>query len=162
MSMSETNAASLLANEYKNIKKLDSDRTNDTFINILETILNSEFQNAETTNSNVDITTVNNTLNIFRSTPYNMAHEIAFGCCEYWSRAIELSGEPVSGTGINEIYNDAIEHVVPLENELLSIYNGSNSYPSYLEFVSVIFKHVRNIIWYVTEEDESTYETKIF
>lgn len=161
MAMSESNAASRLAAEYEALKEPGAQRTNLTFLDILDKVIDEEFQNAQPTNSNIDITTVAGTLDIKHSLPNQMAYEIAHACCVYWSKAIETSGDPVSGTSILSIENDAMEYVEPMEAEILSLAANGAQEEHFLNLITVVFKYCRMIIWFVDEADMVTYNTLI-
>lgn len=138
MAMIEENAAARLEEEYASLITPGNGRTNNTFIDILNIVIDEEFQNAEPTVPNIDITTVAGTLDIQRNIPSKMAYEIAYACCEYWSMAVETSGESVSVLGISEIVNDAMDYVTPMEQEILAINNGENQAPNFLNLMVVI------------------------
>jgi hypothetical protein len=161
MALVELETAKKLAVEYKTNKKYETKRDSDTYLRILEKVLDEDFQKAEPTLENIDITTVAGTLKIQRTVPQKMAYSIALGVCTYWSKTIETSGDPESNTGIDAVVNDAMVYVKPMETDILAIYKNRPSYPEYYEFVSVIFKYVKQIIWIVDESDSSTYNTQV-
>jgi len=138
-------------------------------VRALERILDQEFQSAEPTNPNIDITTPAGTLNFgdLRSVepksevPWILAREIA----RYWSTTIEPTGEPVSCDSIDSVENDAIKIIEPIATDLVNAIDRELHYPPFYDFFHIIFKHVREIIWTVKESDgggcSETIETKV-
>jgi len=130
------------------------------YIRYLEQILDEEFQQATPTETNVDITTVAGTLrfDIYdteKDTVYDIPWRISRGVADYWSRAIETTGEPVSCSVIAEVTNDALKIIDPLAQDLINSVQDGPDEEYYNRFFSIIIKHVRTIIWNVTEDDGS-------
>lgn len=144
----------------------------DEFIRIWEKEVDAEFQKASKTNPNFDITPPAGSLDFsFADTPMGltMCMNIALGTMQYWAKAIAF-GTAAHLDVVIAVTNDAMSHVIPLYNDILSIRTNSalDSYSVFmLRIHSKIMKHVRNITWYVTELNTSdgstgTWEEHVF
>jgi len=128
------------------------------FIRQLEVVLDEEFQLATPTETNVDITTVAGTLKfdiyeVTENNVYRMPWIISEGVADYWGRAIETTGIPVSCDNIESVTNDAPKIIDPLAYDLINQVQVGPDSTYYHRFFDIIIKHVRTIIWTVKESD---------
>lgn len=132
-----------------------------SYIDIWQKELDDEFQKATKSQENFDITVPAGTLFIdFADTGQGkrMCMNIATGVMVYWSKAIGL-GAPAYLDKVESVVNDAITHIMPLYNDILSIRTSTEISDYYMEIHTKIIKHVRNIQWTVIEKrfsDNST------
>jgi len=129
------------------------------FLDILQTIIDEDFQKGITSLKNVDITTPAGTLDFKEGPVSEMARNIATGCYEYWSKTIEPTGSPEEDE-IVSVSNDAEKIIEPIVTRLLAIGGNKSVSPSYIEFITVIYEEVMKIQWTV-EELVSTFDVTI-
>ena len=139
-----------------------------SFIKLIENELDKEFQKGKVTLENVDITTPKGSLHfdICRwEDVYRSCKEIGDKCASYWSKTIQPTGKPQSCRKITGVTNDASKIASPISTELCSLATSVRiSEPFYYEFCNIILKHVKTIVWTVTESDstcDSTFTVKI-
>jgi len=125
-------------------------------INILAVKLDNMFQQAELKYKNVDITTPAGSLNFdCRKSGHELIYEIAYKICKYWSKTVELTGEPVKCDKIIRVEVDSMKHVDSLYNRLLGgVTNKEGTYPYYDKWLSLIVDEVKTFKWIVEEKHE--------
>jgi len=179
MAMDASRASSIMSDYVDELFSDDTYNGGDEIINKLAEVLDSEFQQAEPSLPNIDITTVANTLSLIgmsqeqgKNNAYILAHDIM----EYWSRTIETSGTPVPfdeeenedcNTSeesecdsdneeecyeIVEVTNDAMSYVTPLGDAILNLVDGEIHLPRFYNLFTTIFEYVKKIKWSVTEK----------
>lgn len=155
-----------MLNERETAKNI-SDRLNgfkgqDYYDNALEIGISGEldrgFQNATPSMGNVDISTEAGTLMITKKdNGVEQAYEIGTKIALYWASAIKPTGTPQGCRKIIAVANTALTIAEPIARDLLAfdhIANYSHD-DHYLEFVKIIFKHIKTIVWTVAEGDSS-------
>lgn len=162
MSLDTSGDAYKVSEEYQLLLKAGGGLGNDrSFLDILQTILDDGFQQAEPTILDIDISVVAGSLFIPLGKPNEMAMNIAQACAEYWFKAIGF-GEPEKDE-VLEVINDAMKIIDPIVQKLHTIYNPS--VPYYELFINTIHTEVKTIIWTVTESDsvgnEYTFEPQV-
>lgn len=126
------------------------------FIDIWQNELDLEFQKANQTNLNFKITPPFNTLyiqehitNIYDGE--KQCEYISRAVTDWWSKAID-KGEPAYLNAVVNVVNDAEKIYEPLYNDILNLRNKGNEYnDGYLRLHETIIKHIKTIIWTVTE-----------
>lgn len=133
-----------------------SDYNKRAFIDIWQKELDLEFQKAKQTNLNFQITPPFNTLYIQEhiTTIYDgkkQCEYISRAVTDWWAKAIGI-GKPAYLNAVVGVVNDAEKIYAPLYNDILNLRNKGNEYnDGYLKLHETIIKHVKTIIWTVTE-----------
>lgn len=123
------------------------------FFQVIADELDVEFQNAVPSMTNVDISPPSGTLTyVPQDDVVQNAYEIAKKTSAYWALTITPTGTPVAGT-IVSVSNTAASIINPLASEILSI-ASSDSTGTYKKLIETIIKHVKTIMWTVTELDK--------
>lgn len=168
MGLNETRISNKMSDKYGNFctdKSFDNNLYNKRmFIDIWQEELDKEFQMADQSNNNFVITPPAGTLFFdFADTGFGeqMCRNISNGVCEYWSKAIGL-GSPAHLDVIITVTNDALEHIEPLYNDIINIRTNSLESNYFLRIHEIIMKHVKEIIWTVTEMKTSDGSTQDF
>jgi len=179
MAMDAMRASSIMSDYIDVLFSDESYNGGDEIINKLAEVLDSEFQQAEPSLPNIDITTANNTLSLTgmsQEQGKNNAYILAYRVMEYWSRTTETTGTPVpfdeeenencdTSAGsecesdndeecyeIIEVTNDAMSYVTPLRDAILDLVDGNLHLPRFYDLFATIFEYVRKIKWTVTEK----------
>lgn len=166
--MSASSVSNKMANHYKDFKNKVFEDPNPynkrSFIDIWQKELDDEFQKATKSQQNFDITPPAGSLFIeFADTGFGktMCLNIATAVMVYWSKAISL-GAPAYLDVVIAVSNDAITHIMPLYNDILSIRTTGEISDYFMKIHETIIKHVKNIKWMVTELIISTGSTGVF
>ena len=162
MSLNSLATANLCNN---NIQPLLLSKTEFAFISMLETILDNAFQAATKSLTNFDITPPADTLH-FPLTNLNgvkilTPENIGLTCANYWSLAI-AKGSPEKCSGIDSVENDASKIAAPIASELRALCFRSitsMSTPYYFEFIDIIFRNVKTIVWTIKESSSKCSST---
>lgn len=123
------------------------------FFQMLANECDTEFQNATPSLENVDITTPAGTLTfVEQDDPVQNAYEIAKKVSAYWALTIMPTGKPQTVT-ITTVVNTATTIINPLATEILSL-GGVEPTGTFRKLIDTIIKHVKTIVWTVTELDQ--------
>ena len=162
MSLNSLATANLCNN---NIQPLLLSKTEFAFMAMLENILDNAFQASTKSLTNFDITppagTLHFPLTLLNGVKILTPENIGSTCANYWSLAI-AKGSPVSCNGIDSVINDASKIAAPIASELRALsYKSitSISTPYYFEFIDIIFRNVKTIVWTIKESDSTCNST---
>lgn len=155
--MTPPTVASSIDAKYASLLTMDPFPGSSFLLDYIAEVLDSEFQKATPSLTNVDITPPAGSLSFPVASEELMPDIIGAQCAVYWSMTVTPTGIPVNTctaipSSIVSVSNDAdkIESVISSGLKALS---GSTEpvTPHYLGFVNVIIDAVKTIMWTVNE-----------
>lgn len=160
MSLITSVTADKLNNRYNDFKV--DNRTKITYnhrdyLIFLATTLDEDFQQADLSSSNFDITPPAGSLSFDIASGLGQIAELSRKITDYWKLAVGL-GAATTQTEVVAVTNDAEKIYQPIYDGWLSLARGGVLTGNYEAFVEIIYSNVKTIVWTIDEGTGGTVE----